>query len=246
MSLIKNLLIFITLASFSFTATDGTIRGQILDAKGEPLPGVQVYIPDTGWGANTDLDGNYIILNIQVGTYDVTALMAGYAKTVTKDVSIMMDGTVWLNIVLEEKITQEETISSTEVPAINNSKKLATLDILHGCTNEDACNYDLDANSDDNSCLFCGDEDVCIYLENGSLNYSSSKNIGHFLFRHDGSIQTKESFTANPPVLDVILNDSLVAINKIAQLLGDNIPSGKGELLKFNDEFDSNITVSNS
>ena len=35
MSLIKNLLIFITLASFSFTATDGTIRGEVITVSGE-------------------------------------------------------------------------------------------------------------------------------------------------------------------------------------------------------------------
>ena len=91
MSLIKNLLILITLASFSFTATDGTIRGQVLDANGEPLPGVQVYIESLGQRVNTDLDGNYIILNVQVGTYDVTARMIGFATSITQNVKLLLN-----------------------------------------------------------------------------------------------------------------------------------------------------------
>ena len=116
--IIKNILLIITLASFSFTATDGTIRGQVLDVNGEPLPGVQVYIESLGQGANTEFDGNYIILNIQVGTYDVTAFMVGYAKIVNEDVSVTMDQTVWLNIILQEEAIKGEVIT------VSGEKKL--------------------------------------------------------------------------------------------------------------------------
>ena len=107
--------LFFTLA---IGGTDGTIRGQVLDVNGEPLPGVQVFIPETGWGANTDLDGNYIILNVQVGTYEVRASMIGYAEHIQQNTSVLMDGTVWLNIVLQEEAIQGQTVT------VSGEKKL--------------------------------------------------------------------------------------------------------------------------
>ena len=83
--------------------TDGTIRGQVMDVYGEPLPGVQILIEDLSQGAVTDLDGNYIILNVQVGTYDIKTSMIGYATIKTNDVNITMDQTRWLNQTMIEE-----------------------------------------------------------------------------------------------------------------------------------------------
>ena len=44
--------------------TDGTIRGQVTDIEGEPLPGAQVFIGEISLGAVADVNGNYLILNI--------------------------------------------------------------------------------------------------------------------------------------------------------------------------------------
>ena len=60
--------------SFLYAGTDGTIRGQIKDIDGEPLPGAQVFIQEMSLGAVADINGNYLILNIPVGTYDVTVM----------------------------------------------------------------------------------------------------------------------------------------------------------------------------
>ena len=95
---------FCFFTSILFAGTDGTIIGQVMDVYGEPLPGVQILIEDLSQGAVTDLDGNYIILNVQVGTYDIKTSMIGYATIVTKDVNITMDQTRWLNLTMQEKI----------------------------------------------------------------------------------------------------------------------------------------------
>ena len=86
-----------TLISFSIAGTDGTIRGKIMDEEGNALPGAQVYIEGTAIGTMCDIDGNYILLNVQVGTYDVTISMIGYKTKVVKDVDVDMDQTKWLN-----------------------------------------------------------------------------------------------------------------------------------------------------
>ena len=61
--------------SFLLPGTDGTVRGKITDQKGDPLPGQVVILNELGdvvTGTAADFDGNYIILNIQVGMYDIS------------------------------------------------------------------------------------------------------------------------------------------------------------------------------
>ena len=57
---------FIFFVSLSIAGTDGTVRGKVLDVEGESLPGAQVYIAELGVGTMTDIDGNYILLNLEV------------------------------------------------------------------------------------------------------------------------------------------------------------------------------------
>ena len=105
--------ILITILSFVAllnAGTDGTIRGKITDDQGAPLPGANIYVPDVGTGAAADFDGNYIILNIPVGEYDVVCQMMGYAKTTTTNVNVVMDQTVWLNFKLRPEVVEGESV----------------------------------------------------------------------------------------------------------------------------------------
>ena len=46
------------------------------------------------------MDGNYIVLNIPVGEYDVVVQMMGYQKQTITGVNVVMDQTSWLNFKL--------------------------------------------------------------------------------------------------------------------------------------------------
>ena len=70
----------IFLLSFIFAGTDGTIRGQVIDVEGDPVIGAQIVIKEKGIGTMADASGNYILLNIPVGTYELTVQMIGYQK----------------------------------------------------------------------------------------------------------------------------------------------------------------------
>lgn len=95
------LLIFIFCLTWVFAGTDGTIRGRVTDEESSmELPGATIYLPELGIGAAADPSGNFIILNIPVGTYDVVVQMVGYQKKTYKDIQVVMDQTVWLNPVL--------------------------------------------------------------------------------------------------------------------------------------------------
>ena len=61
-------------------------------------------------GAVTDLDGNYILLNVPVGTYDVTASMISYARRIQSNVNVMMDNTLWLNFEMSVEAIEGEVI----------------------------------------------------------------------------------------------------------------------------------------
>ena len=85
----------------SYAGTDGQIRGKITNEAGEAMIAAQVFIEELGIGAVADMDGNYILLNIPVGTYDVTVAMISYRIQIYSNVNVLMDNTVWLNCILE-------------------------------------------------------------------------------------------------------------------------------------------------
>jgi len=91
------LLALIYLSGFVVAGTDGTIRGKVSDEDSMELPGATIYLPGLGVGAAADVNGNFIILNIPVGKYDVVVQMVGYQKKTYKEIHVVMDQTVWLN-----------------------------------------------------------------------------------------------------------------------------------------------------
>ncbi len=95
---------------FVLAGTDGTIRGRVTDENGEGLPGVMVYLEGTTLGSVSDESGNYFLLNIPVGAYNVIFQMMGYKTVTIQNIDIIMDQTLWLNQNMEL-----ETIESDEI-----------------------------------------------------------------------------------------------------------------------------------
>ncbi len=80
----------------------GKIAGRVVDAStGESLPGVNIMIEGTTLGAATDVDGDFIILNIPPGTYAVVASMLGYKETRISNVKVAVDRTTRVDFKLE-------------------------------------------------------------------------------------------------------------------------------------------------
>ena len=110
MNKLNHLLFTILIGSLIFGGTDGQLRGKITNLEGESLIGAQVYIEELGIGAVADIDGNYILLNIPVGSYDVTVTMISYRTQITNDIDIIMDNTVWLNFTLDVEAIEGDII----------------------------------------------------------------------------------------------------------------------------------------
>jgi outer membrane receptor protein involved in Fe transport len=90
------------------------IGGNIRDAEtGEPLIGVNVMIEGTVLGAATDPDGNYIIINVPVGTHRVKATMIGYESKILTDVMVSADRITHLDFSLRHTVIQGEEVIVT-------------------------------------------------------------------------------------------------------------------------------------
>ncbi|MBT4370213.1 MAG: PEGA domain-containing protein, partial [Candidatus Marinimicrobia bacterium] len=84
---------------------NGIVSGTILDSKTHnPLPGVNVIIKGTYYGAATDLDGNFHIPKIKPGSYDVEVSMIGYKIILNTGVKINPEETTVLTFNLEETV----------------------------------------------------------------------------------------------------------------------------------------------
>lgn len=89
---ISTILILLFLSQVSNAGTSGTLAGYALDqATGEPLPGANIIIKGTHFGAATDKKGFFIIINIPPGNYSVSARMMGYNQMVQQKVKVLVD-----------------------------------------------------------------------------------------------------------------------------------------------------------
>ncbi len=62
-----------------FPQTTGKISEKVIDAKtGEALPGANVQIVGTSTGAATSLEGDYFLLNVPPGIYNIRVQYMGY------------------------------------------------------------------------------------------------------------------------------------------------------------------------
>ncbi len=74
-------LLLLFVATPIFAQGTGKIAGKITDvATGNPLPGANVFIESIGMGASTDIDGDYIIVGVPVGRYEITCNYLGYEE----------------------------------------------------------------------------------------------------------------------------------------------------------------------
>ena len=99
-------------AYLAWAGTTGKIAGTVTDADtGEPLPGVNIFVEGTTLGAASDLNGNYTILNIRPGTYDLSASMMGYGKVTVTSVRVNIDQTTTIDFPLKAGVLLGEEIT---------------------------------------------------------------------------------------------------------------------------------------
>lgn len=123
-----NLLLFTLSILFTFSmlyaAPSGKVQGFVLDSQtGDALPGANVVIEGTGFGAATDLSGKFSIPQVPVGSYQLSVTYMGYEdKVVPIEVS---EGEITTQVInLNFRSIEGEVITVTaqvegQVQAIN-------------------------------------------------------------------------------------------------------------------------------
>ncbi len=96
-SLVIAVIMSIVIPSICLAQNTGTIAGGVYDSHGYPLTGATVMVVGTSYGTMTDANGEYEIINLIPGTYDVAAYMVGFSDLTATGVEVKAGETDTLN-----------------------------------------------------------------------------------------------------------------------------------------------------
>ena len=137
--MIKRFTIFLILISslLIYSQDTGILSGTVKDAMtGDALPGVNVIIKGTYYGAATDINGKFKINSISVGSYNVDISLIGYKTVQYTGIQIESNKTKDLDVKLEETVLTlgQDVVVIGEKPLMDveetQSKRTITKDEL--------------------------------------------------------------------------------------------------------------------
>ena len=112
------------ITSIIFTCLFGVVWGQTSTIKGrvfnsinnEAVPFANIFIEGTSLGATSDIEGNYILTNLDPGTYSVTCSFIGFKRLVNYEVPVNSVRTTTLDFALVEENTTLDQVVITASP----------------------------------------------------------------------------------------------------------------------------------
>jgi len=107
-----------------YASPTGKISGIVTDARtNEALIGVNVVIKDLSIGAATDVDGQFVILNVPPGEHQLDISYIGYKTLKVDNVYVRIDRTTTVNAKLQEALMEGETVViQAERPIVERDK----------------------------------------------------------------------------------------------------------------------------
>jgi TonB-dependent receptor len=120
------LMLSLIFAGFSSVSAQGSgkITGRVIDKVNEDaLPGANVFLEGTSIGASTDLDGEFVILGVPEGSYNLLVKYIGY-KDLSTPITVNAGETITQILEIEYVAIEGETIEVTaqaegQIGAIN-------------------------------------------------------------------------------------------------------------------------------
>lgn len=102
----KHLFTLLLFASMTFLSAgvmaQGVIKGKVIDAQNLSLPGANVILKGTSIGTITNQKGEFALVNLAAGTYEVNVNYLGYSTT-TQNVTVTEGQTALVNFKLSEE-----------------------------------------------------------------------------------------------------------------------------------------------
>ena len=125
MAIVLGLAVTFLLPQIIMASTIGSISGKIVDEEtGDLLPGVAVSIVGTTMGALSNENGEYLILNVPVGTYIVRASLIGFSPVEITNTSVSADLTAYTDFKLSKKALDlgKTIVVKAERPLVTKDK----------------------------------------------------------------------------------------------------------------------------
>ena len=116
----------------SASAQSGKLSGTITDAQdGTPLPGATVFLEGTQLGASANVDGNYNVIGIAPGTYQVRVSFVGYITQVV-ELRVVSDFTTSLDVALESSTIQNAEVEVTAIRPVVDPNQTTSRALVTG------------------------------------------------------------------------------------------------------------------
>ena len=104
----------------------GRISGHVRDATtGNPIKGANVIVVGTSLAAATNDSGYYVIRNVPVGTYQLTARSIGYNAETVSGIRVPANGVVTRDFKLQSSVSLLEAITVTGLPGAQRQSAAA-------------------------------------------------------------------------------------------------------------------------
>ena len=185
---------------------DASIQGTVRDFKtGNPLPGVNVIIKGTYYGAATGSDGNYLITSISPGSYDIEISMVGYKILLKTGVKVEAGAAVTENFDLEQTVLMlgEEVVVIGKKPLFDVDEtatltRISSDDIRNKIVNsvEDILSEQIGVTTVDNEIHISGGRiDESLFIIDGLSIKDPLSGYGGNLFINAESIDNLEIIT---------------------------------------------------
>lgn len=111
------LILALLLSMAAYAGVTGKVSGEVIDKESEePVVGATVRVMGTNLATRTDDDGEFFIINIPVGKYDLAVTSVGYESILHKEVRVLVDLTTPVDFTLDRQtieLGQEVVVYAT-------------------------------------------------------------------------------------------------------------------------------------
>ena len=126
-------------AAWAQSTTDGAIGGLITDPSQASVPGAAVTARNTATNASataqTDVNGRYVIIHLQPGTYDVDVKAQGLNETKLEGIVVEVGRTTPVNLSLAVAATTATVVVSGEAPVVTTDQSDFSLNLNQASVN---------------------------------------------------------------------------------------------------------------